>query len=142
MESASLPKRFPRPAGNPSASDPGWGSAHPDSNSMPSPGRWGGHVPLMGGPWLGLQLMRQGYHLGHGLPPLRKPRLRSFRGICPTVPLPAWGRFFGELVTTFYHPPEDKMADIKVPSWFDVKISRKQAATAAKDRPRWQAEWR
>ena len=142
MESASLPKRFPRPAGNPSASDPGWGSAHPDSNSMPSPGRWGGHVPLMGGPWLGLQLMRQGYHLDMGYPPLRKPRLRSFRGICPNVPLPAWGRFFGELVTTFYHPPEDKMADIKVPSWFDVKISRKQAATAAKDRPRWQAEWR
>ena len=68
MESASLPKRFPRPAGNPSASDPGWGSAHPDSNSMPSPGRWGGHVPLMGGPWLGLQLMRQGYHLDMGYP--------------------------------------------------------------------------
>ena len=68
MEGASLPKRFPRPAGNPSASDPGWGSAHPDSNSMPSPGRWGGHVPLMGGPWLGLQLMRQGYHLDMGCP--------------------------------------------------------------------------
>ena len=142
MEGASLPKRFPRPAGNPSASDPGWGSAHPDSNSMPSPGRWGGTRSPHGWPLARFATDAARVPPGHGLPPLRKPRLRSFRGICPTVPLPAWGRFFGELVTTFYHPPEDKMADIKVPSWFDVKISRKQAATAAKDRPRWQAEWR
>ena len=82
--------------------------ARPNSNSMPPIRALGGTRSPHGWPLARFATDAARVPPGHGLPPLRKPRLRSFRGICPNVPLPAWGRFFGELVTTFYYPPEDK----------------------------------
>lgn len=71
----------------------------------------------MGGPWLGLQLMRQGYHLDMG---------------CPS-PQAAFAEFLGNLSNrssfgtgpelqeqnNFYYPPEDKNMAFTDPKWFD-----------------------